>query len=393
MKAALSPTIPAGVYVLAFGIFALVTSELQVTGMLSILAQDLNIHIAQAGYLVSVYAGSMAAGGPLLTLILARLPPKHALIALYATFIFGEIMGGLAQDYTLLMVARIITGSTSSAFFGIALSSCTTLVSGALRGRALAIVLSGIMVGTLLGLPLASVIGEHYGWRSSFWATALLAILGAALTCFILPSLSPPPPLQLKEEFQALRSRQLWMIFSTSFCTIGATFAVFSYFVPILEKLGGFHPSTISILLFLYGASTLLGNHVVGKLAGRHTPRILITGLGAQALLFILLALLVHYQTLTILLVVGIGLVGVSMNPALVHRVMQTPQGQRPIVNSLHASVITLGLMSGTFLSGFTLSMGFSLYAPMWIGSLIAILGLGTLWLTPRPSAATVYSG
>lgn len=374
-------TMPWAIYILSFGIFALITSELQVTGMLTVMAKDLGVSISQVGYLVSVYAGAMAIGGPVLTLLLLRLSPRIALLVLYGVFIVSQSLGAVADSYGLLMLARILTGATAGAFIGISLSISVRVVSAQLRGRAVAIVLAGIMLGTTIGLPLSSVIGEHYGWRPSFWSTSVLAIIGALATFYIIPRLPRPPSVKLAHELNAFKNANLWAVYSTSFCIIGATFAVFAYFVPILTTLSGFKPDTVSLLLFLYGVATLVGNHIVGKLANKHSMAVIFGGLVLLIALFAGLAFFPENQYITTLMVVGIGLTGVSMNPAMVNRVMQLPQGQGSLVSSVHTSVITLGLMAGTFISGFALSLGFSLHAPMWVGIGIALLGLLTLKL------------
>lgn len=383
---------PWAIFILSFGIFALITSELQVTGMLTVMAKDLDVSISKIGYLVSVYAGAMTIGGPVLTLLLLRLSPHTALMMLYGVFIASQSLGAMADSYGLLVLARVLTGATGGAFIGISLSLSVRLVTPPLRGSAVAIVLAGIMLGTTIGLPLSSVIGEHYGWRPSFWTTSVLALIGAIATLYAIPRLPRPPGVKLAHELGAFKNPNLWAVYATSFCIIGATFAVFSYFVPILATLGGFKPDTISLLLFLYGVATLVGNYTVGKLANQHSMAVLFGGLVLLIVFFAGLLFAPQNQYLAILMVVGIGLTGVSLNPAMVNRVMQLPQGQGSLVSSVHTSVITLGLTTGAFISGFALSLGFSLYAPMWVGIAMALLGLLTLKLkhaVPVPDAET----
>src|SRR6218665_43495 len=112
-----APTLPLAIYVLGFGIFAMVTSEFQVSGMLTVMAADLGVPIPQIGYLVSMYGCAMAFGGPLLTVALLKKPPKAALLTLYAIFICGESLGALSQSYSILAAARMVTGTLSYSFF------------------------------------------------------------------------------------------------------------------------------------------------------------------------------------------------------------------------------------------------------------------------------------
>ncbi|MEQ2027525.1 MFS transporter [Xenorhabdus szentirmaii] len=110
-------TIPFAIYILTIGIFSMVTSEFQVTGMVSIMAHNLNVSISQISYLVSLYSLSMAFGGPLLATGLLKTPPKNALIILYVIFIAAEMLGALANSYSMLVVARLITGSSGRCLF------------------------------------------------------------------------------------------------------------------------------------------------------------------------------------------------------------------------------------------------------------------------------------
>lgn len=385
-------SIPVSVYLLAFGIFAMISCELQVLGMMPLMARDLDLRIPQVGYLVSLYAAAMAIGGPLLTLLLGTQPPKRAIYLLYAIFILGESLGALSYSYGQLVVSRLVTGAVSGAFFGIAIGMCGRLVPPGFAIRAVAIVLAGIMVGTILGLPLASLVGEHYGWRASFWLVVALALLGVLGSATLLPALPAAARISLAQELAAFRNRSLWYVYSTSFCVIGATYAAFSYLVPILTQVAGFASGSVSLLLFVYGIAMLFGNHLVAMFAGRRNILILAIGLVLQILFLSLLALFIQHSWVAVAAVIGLGLVGVSMNPAMVSRIMQLPHGERPLVNTVHASVITLGIMFGSFASGQVLEQGYSLLSPMWVGVAVALVGLLTLMLNTTGKTAPVSS-
>lgn len=371
-------SLPFSIYILAIGIFTIVTSEFQVTGMMPIMAHDLGISISQVGYLVSLYALAMAFGGPFLAMSLLKTPPKSALIILYLIFIFGEMFGALATSYPMLMIARVITGVVSGAFFGVTLAICVELVAEQQRGWAISIVLSGIMVGTILGLPIANLIGTYSGWRESFWATSILAILANLVNIFCLPTIPKLPTTNVWEELSSLKKLKLWRIFSTSLLIIGATFSAFTYFIPILKEVTGYSDNMISNLLFVYGAATIVGNIVVGKLADRYAVAALTIGLISLALFLFLFGLFAEQKLLSTLSIIGIGLVGVTMNPAMVTRVMRTANG-RPLMNTIHSSVITCGVVIGSFLGGFCINLGWGLKAPLWVGGGMALAGLITL--------------
>ncbi|MDV2963481.1 MFS transporter [Shewanella algae] len=385
----MSKSLPFSIYLLALGIFSLISCELQVLGMMPQLSASLSLSVSEVGYLVSFYAGAMALAGPVLTLCLSGRPPKQALLILYSLFLLAQGVAIMAQDYWLLVVTRIIIGAAAGAFFGITVGRVGELVPEAQKMRAIAVLLAGIMLGTILGLPMASLSAEYFGWRTGFFLVLLCGLMAALLSVRFLPSLPSQPPLPLKEELKAFASARLWAIYATSFCIIGTTYAAFSYFVPILSELAGFSSQTITLLLFGYGLSMLLGNHLVSRFCGRNDLTLQALGLLLQALFLLLLAQGSEYPLLAAVAVLGIGFSGVSMNPAMVSRLMQLPQGSRALVNTVHTSVITLGVMGGSFISGYALARGANLYAPIWIAMLIALLGLLSLGLPRLLSASS----
>lgn len=366
--------LPIAIYLLSFGIFAMVTSEFQVSGMVPVMAADLGVPVPQIGYLVSFYALAMALGGPVLAIMLLRAPPKTSLMLLYGVFIIGELLGGISSSYEILILARLVTGAVSGAFFGVAIAICVQIAPEPQRGWATSIVLAGIMVGTVIGLPLANIIATHFGWRESFFATALFAVVAALLSFRGIPALPATKAQSLAGELEAFRNPRLWGAFLTSLLIIGATFAGFTYFTPILQQETGFSEGSVAILLLLYGLATVIGNLAVGKLADQYAIETMSVGLVLLAAFFLMFALFAHFPPVAIVALAGVGFVGVTMNPAMVTRVMRAANG-RPLVNTCHTSVITLGIMIGSFLGGLFISLGWGLRAPLWLGAIMAMLG------------------
>ncbi|MCE6997648.1 MFS transporter [Saccharothrix sp. S26] len=369
---------PRVVHLLALGIFAMVTSEFVVAGLMPQMAAGLHVTIPEIGYLITAFAAAMAVGGPLLTVLMLRLRPKPALMALFAVFLVGNVLAATATGYDVMLAARVITGAASQAFFGVALSVTSAVVAPDLRGRATATVLNGLMLGTLLGLPLATFIGEHLGWRAAFWGIAALTVVAAAGTVAGVPRLDRVNgDGGVRAELRSVARPKLWLVLSTSTFAIGATFAMFSYVNPILTEVTGFAPTTVPLLLIAYGVATLVGNHVVGQFADRHALPALVVGLGLNALFLTGFALFAHVDVLAVAGLLGIGLVGVTMNPALVTRV-QRAGDTGPLVNTVHGSFITLGIIIGSWLGGLLIT-DHGLRAPLWLGAGLAVLGLVSL--------------
>lgn len=386
---------PRAVYVLALGIFAMVTSEFVVAGLMPQMADGLNATIPQIGYLITAFAVAMAVGGPLLTVAVLRVPPRTALMVLFAIFLTGNVLAATATDYTTMLIARIVTGIASQAFFGVGISMCAQITRPEVRGRAIAVAMNGLMLGTLLGLPMSTLVGEHFGWRAAFWTITLITVVAALATLVGVPRIERAESGGLRKEVGVFRKPRLWLALSTSTLIIGATFSAFSYFNPILTEITGFSAGTVPALLIAYGAATVVGNNIVGRFADHHTAPVLAAGLVLNTLFLAGFALLADLPVPAVVCMMGIGLVGVTMNPAMTTRVQRTGNAG-PLVNTVHSSFITLGIILGSSL-GAAMIDAWGLRAPLWLGAAMAVVGLLTvlpdLTHRPTPQTAPVIAG
>ena len=371
---------PLVIYVLGITIFSLTTSEFMVAGMMPSLTQAFGVSVAQIGYLISLYAIGMVIGGPLLTTVLLKLnvPNKKALLWLLGFYAVAQSVAASATTYDIMAIARVVTGVAGAACFGASLAICAEIVGVESRGRAASVVVGGLMLSTVLGVPAATVIDAHLGWRASFWLIVALAVLSAVTIMFMVPRSKPSEAFSLDAELAQFKNRHLWAAYATSGLIIGATFAAFSYFAPILIEVTGFAPSSIPWLLGIYGTANVVGNIVVGRYADKHTIPIMFWGLVILGLTLTLFAMFAHNQAISLVLMIVIGLVGVPMNPAMIARVMKTAH-PGPLVNTVHTSVINIGLGAGAWVGGMGIAAGYGLRSPLWVGVVLAVLGLLSL--------------
>ncbi len=374
-------SIPVAVYSFGAGIFAMTTAEFMVAGLMPELSAAFGVTSAQIGYLISIYSAGMVVGGPVLTMALLRIDRKRALLMMMVAFVIGQMLAASASNYGVMAIGRFVTGASSAAFFAVSLSAAADMAGAHARGRAASVVLAGLMLATVLGVPIATILGQNLDWRTSFWIVALLVALCTLLVAAITPAGPRPADIDLPDEIRALAHGRLWAAFATSGLIIAATFAAFSYFAPIFTEVSGFDPATVPYLFGIYGAATVVGNLVVGRFADRHTIPVLVVGLTALTATLVLLAVLARFQSATIALTVVLGLVGVTMNPAMSTRVMRAAN-PRPLVNALHGAVISLGVLVGSWLGGLAIGMGHGYLAPVWIGAGLGLLGL--ISLAPR---------
>jgi predicted MFS family arabinose efflux permease len=368
-------------------IFSLVTAEFMVAGMMPALAQAFSTSLAQVGNLIAFYALGMALGGPPVTLVcLSRgVSNKRALVALLLVYVAAGALAAVAPSYGVLALARVIMGVASAVCIGLCMTLCAELVPLAARGKAISIVLAGLMLSPVAGVPLTTWVEHAYGWRASSWLVVVLASICTALAAIRLPDTSASNPPVLSKQWAALHNRELWGAYITSGLIIGATFAAFSYCTPILIQVVGIEPAHVAPLLALYGVANLLGNMIVGRLADRYTLATLGWGLGVMVVALSGFALAGDQLWLSLACFLALGLTGVALNPAMVARVMRAAE-PGALVNALHTSVITAGLALGSWAGGAAIDSGYGLSAPLWVGAGLALLGLLSLW---RPLTVT----
>lgn len=372
--------LPSTVYLLGLTIFSLVTAEFMVAGMMPALADAFSVSLAQVGNLIAFYALGMALGGPPVTvLLLSRgISNKRALVGLLAVYVAAGILAAIAPSYPVLAFARILMGVASAACIGLCLTVCAGLVAHEVRGRAVSVVLAGLMLSPVAGVPLTAWVEHHYGWRASSWLVVGLALICSALAAARLPASEAGSEPALGRQWATLKSRSLWGAYLTSGLIIGATFAAFSYCTPILIQEVGLAPEHVAPMLALYGVANLLGNMIVGRIADRYTFQALGWGLLLLVLALTGFALAGDQLWLNLTCFILLGLTGVALNPAMVARVMKAAEPSA-LVNTLHTSVITAGLALGSWAGGTAIDAGYGLRAPLWVGAGLALLGLLSL--------------
>ena len=367
-------------YVLMLTIMVVVMSEFQTAGMMPQIAADLGVSTGQVGTVVTLYALGMALGGPLLVYLLRHRPPKGSLLIVIGTYAALEVLVPLIHEFWWLALLRVLTGCLSGAAYGIAVSYSARLAPSPEKiGEAVSIVLGGIMVGTVIGLPLSHFLAARWGWQSSFYILGIAAFAVFLISLLTLPAREAATQEAAAQDLRKLRSPKLWSRYLVSLLTIGAAFAGFSYFTPLLEQNAGFATNTTTLILLAYGIVSFIGNLIVGKFADQHAIGILRIG---HTLLFISLALLGAFsnaQPLVLAMVLIVGVAGVPMNPALVARVAEIG-GTGNMVSTVHTSVITMGVALGSAIGALAIGRaGDDPSAAMWIGAAFAVLATLTL--------------
>lgn len=369
--------VPATIWLIAGGIFAMVTSEFMAAGLLPSIADGVGVSIGAAALLISGFAAGQVVGPWLLGMPLSRFGPRLVLAGLLVAFAAAQLIG-VISPWTVMLSMRVVSGALMSAYFAIALGTATRLVPGAAQPRATATIFAGVTIGTALGLPLATFAGQAVTWQWAFHIDTIAVLAAAVAIVIFVPSIVGTPALPVRQMLRPLANRRLWLTLATAGLSIGGTLLGFAFFPTILERVTGVQATLVPWLLALYGAASVLGNWAVGRLTSRGPARVLTIGLMVLAA-----GLLAFWAAPTSLLVVilamvAIGVSGVSLNSAHAARTIAAA-GQHPAIMSMLPTVVTGGILLGTSLGSVVVDSGLGLLAPLWMGALFVFAALLTL--------------
>jgi DHA1 family inner membrane transport protein len=367
---------PIALIALTLGAFAIGTSEFLIVGLLPDVARDLHVSISSAGLLVTFYALGVVVGAPILAIAAARLSQRSALCGLMTAYAAGNLLCAFAPDYTVLMVARVMTAMCHGAFFGIGSIVAAELVPPAKRGQAIATMFSGLTLANILGVPAGTLLGQHVGWRASFCCVVAVALVAAVVTLLVLPKVPRRPSPRWRDEFKVLRRPQVILAMLMSVLLSASLFSVFTYITPMLETVTHYRPSGVTWLLLLFGVGTAIGNLIGGRMGDwRLMPSIAGTQVGLVIILA-LLTLALPSRTATAVSLLLWGMLTYAMAAPLQMRVVDTAPQAPNLVATVNQGAFNLGNAGGAWLGGAALTAGMTYQTLPALGAGLSIVGL-----------------
>lgn len=369
---------PLALLALAVGAFGIGTTEFVMMGLLPNVADDLHISIPSAGHLVSAYALGVVIGAPLLAALTARMPRRRVLVALMVLFVAGNAVSAAAPDYHLLMAARFVSGLPHGAFFGVGAVVATSLVAPERKARSVSLMFLGLTVANVIGVPIATLMGQQLGWRATFLAVSAIG-LGAitALLLLVPADHGHGETGGLRGELKALGSLPVWLSLGTTVAGFGALFAAYSYVTPMLTGAAGFAEASVTLLLALFGVGATAGNLLGGRLADRSLRGTLFGGLVSLGVVLALFPVLMRAEWSAAVAVVLLGTAAFITGSPLQLMVMEKASAAPSLASSANQAAFNLANAGGAWIGGLALAAGFGLTSPAVAGAALAVLGIG----------------
>lgn len=353
---------------LAMGGFAIGTTEFVTMGLLPQIAAGVDVGIPTAGHVISAYAVGVVVGAPVLAYFGARLPRRGLLIGLMVAFVAGNLLSAVAQGYDWLLVARFLSGVPHGAYFGVASLVAASLAAPGRKGRAVALVMLGLSVANVVGVPAATWLGQHVGWRSAFWLVGLLGLTTAVLVRLHIPYVGPDRAARGRRELAVFANGQVWLTLLAGAIGFGGMFAAYTYIAPTVTEVGGLGEGAVPVFLLLFGLGMVAGTWLAGELADWSILRSLLggsLGMGAALLLFWVLAPHGWWALPVPFLITALGSVFV-VNLQL--RLMQVAGDAQTLGAALNHSSLNLANALGAWLGGVVVAAGEGYRAPALVG-------------------------
>ena len=380
---------PFSLYLLALAVFVMGTSEFMLAGLLPAIASDLDVSVGTAGLLTSAFAVGMVVGAPLMAAFSRRWPPRLTLIVCLFLFAGCHIVGALTPTFSVLLVTRVLSALANAGFLAVSLTTATALVPTDRKGRALAVLLSGTTIATVAGVPVGALFGEALGWRSTFWAIAILCLPAVIGVLHGIPRATGQGRADaaaptLRHELGQFASPRLILAMLLGALVNGGTFAAFTFLAPVVTETAGLDGGWVSVALVLFGVGSFLGVTIAGRLSDRHPG--LVLGIGGPLLLagWIAVALVAPHPAPLFALILLQGMLSFGVGSTLIARVLYAASGAPTMGGSYATAALNVGAAVGPVLGGVGLATSAGLLGPVWVAAGLTCSALVVAGLSRR---------
>lgn len=366
---------------LAVGSFGIGTGEFAIMGLLPNVAEEFGVTTPQAGYAISAYALGVVVGAPIIAVAAAKLARQTLLLVLMAVFALGNAVSAVAPGFESFVLLRFLTGLPHGAYFGVAALVAASLVEPKKRTQAVARVMLGLTVATLVGTPIATWFGQALSWRIAFGVVGFLGALTVALIWLFLPKDKVQEGASPLRELGAFRRKQVWYTLGIGAVGFGGLFSVFSYIASTATQVAGMPEGAVPVMMALFGSGMIIGNLVGAWFADRNLIGTIAGTLIGSVVVMSVLSLTAKNPYLLSVCVFLVGC-SVAIGPALQTRLMDVAADAQTLAAALNHSAFNIANALGAWLGGLAIAMGYGFASTGWVGAILAVGGLGVLALS-----------
>jgi predicted MFS family arabinose efflux permease len=354
-------------YVLALGAFGIITTEFGVIGILPTLAERFNVSIDTAGWLLSGFALTVAVTGPFTTILTAKINRKLIMNIVIGIFVISNILSAFSPNFTVLMIARILPAFLHPVFWAVSMSVAAKQAGPKDAPKAISIVMSGLSIATVVGVPLTTYAAELFNWQASFLIAGLINLISFAGLALMVPSMPVSKDASAQNQLRELRNPMIWARLFTTMIFIAGMFASYGYFAEYLARVSKMSGTEISLMLLVFGGAGILGNWITGIALSKNV--VLYTRVFLIAIMLIHLAVY-QFGGYFVPMVMIVSIWGfIHTGGFLVGNIQVItglPTKSLDAINGIMPSFYNAGLTLGTLLGGFVIAH-FGVHEVIWM--------------------------
>jgi DHA1 family inner membrane transport protein len=363
------------IYIMALGAFGIITTEFGIIGIMPAIAKHFQVSIDTAGWLLSGFALTIALTGPFGVLLTSKINRKWMMSLVLFTFVLSNILSAVAPSFTVLMIARILPAFLHPVFWAVATVAASRQVEPKDAPKAVSVVLAGLSVATVLGVPLTTYVSELINWKASFYVSGVINLIAfIALSAFV-PSMPVTEKQSVKSQLVILRKGQMWVNLVATMIMIAGIFATYSYLAEYLGKISRMNGKEISLMLLLFGTTGIAGNWITGLALSKNvmltTRFFLLSLIGVHVLAYLFGGLFIPMTAI-------IGIWGfIHTGGFLIGQTRSTSEAPEApeLAASLMVSFGNAGVTLGTFLGGIIIA-SYGVHEVIWISILLLVASL-----------------
>ncbi|MGA1801155.1 MFS transporter [Rhizobium sp. HT1-10] len=360
---------------LAMGGFGIGTGEFVIMGLLPNVADTFRVTTPEAGYVISAYALGVVIGAPVIAVLSAKLARRTLLLLLMTVFAAGNIMSAVAPTFASFTLLRFLTGLPHGAYFGVAALVAASMVPIHRRARAVGRVMLGLTIATLVGTPIATLLGQLLDWRAAFMMVGGLGALTVLLIALFLPKDRVADGASIMRELGALVRVQVWLTLGIAAVGFGGMFSIFTYIASTTTDVSGMSAGMIPVVLALFGIGMNVGNIVGSRLAD-----ISLKGTigGMMAFNVVIMTLFSLTATSPVMLCICTFLIGCGFAacPAVQTRLMDVAADAQTLAAASNHSAFNVANALGAWLGGIAIAWGYTAAATGYVGAILSVGGL-----------------
>nr|WP_042197916.1 Cmx/CmrA family chloramphenicol efflux MFS transporter [Kibdelosporangium sp. MJ126-NF4] len=388
---------PFAVYVLGLAVFAQGTSEFMLSGLVRDIAADLHVSVPAVGSLTSAFAVGMIVGAPLVAMLSLRWPRRRALLVFLTTFLVVHVIGAVTTSFEVLFVTRVVAALANAGFLAVGLATAAHMAGPHGKGRATSVLLSGVTLACIAGVPLGAVLSGVWGWRSAFWGVAAVSL--PAVIAILLAVPRTPADLEAqsaRHELRALARPRLIVTLLLGALVNGATFCTFTYLAPVITDATGLGAGWVPVALALFGIGSFVGVTLGGRLADTRATQLLAVGTVALLAGWVAFALVAANPVAALVFVLVQGALSFAVGSTLITQVLYSAADAPTLAGGFATAAFNVGAAAGPALGGVALGAGLGgVLAPLWVsaGLVAAALVLGAAAYMTNRKLVSVQSG